>query len=531
MLDEILRSNRGQVELIAAAWLSGGATRFSVWGRNGLLASWPESVTGQDEDDLRAPVRVAGRTIGTLRVCHPVIHGAQERLDADAAMIGQIATSKRSHCATLSRSSRYLDQASSQPFSPELACDQLRGSDMLECTVSQAAQLANVEGAFVVVRLPGEALQARQWPAGLFTRRALSSYLRHVRELGRPLVYGSGEGFRGKNGGDRSIAAKAANLPARATALATSASIPLPDLLLVPIRVQGEVVAALGLTSRAGTHFAISELNLATAIAQRVGAQIENAALRRSLQLQGNLETEMQIAQRLQRSQLPRRLHRVDGLEVAAETRPASRVGGDFYDLINGDERNLMLTVGDISGKGVSAAMLVAMTRNVIRSNASSQPYLAPQVVMDLSNRALYDDFNDLHMFVTVFTGRYNSVTRELAYANAGHSPVIYYPLGGRAHLLEADGMPIGVFEEMQSRDQQLILRPGDVLVIGTDGLSEASDIRGEMVGYERLAAAVEALAALPASEISRGLFRYVEKIVGFRPQDDDQTVMVLKGN
>jgi sigma-B regulation protein RsbU (phosphoserine phosphatase) len=172
----------------------------------------------------------------------------------------------------------------------------------------------------------------------------------------------------------------------------------------------------------------------------------------------------------------------------------------------------------------------MAMTRTVIRAKANDMPAPTPEIVVGRSNEELYDDFTDVNMFATVFVGQYDTSKRELLYANAGHSPVIFCPQGGKARLLEADGTPVGILPESLSEDQRLTFRPGDLLVVATDGLSEAHNTNNEMFGYDRLLDLTQSLADKPAKEIVAALSHAIQDFSAGKHQDDDQTLIVLKG-
>jgi sigma-B regulation protein RsbU (phosphoserine phosphatase) len=168
--------------------------------------------------------------------------------------------------------------------------------------------------------------------------------------------------------------------------------------------------------------------------------------------------------------------------------------------------------------------------RTAIRSKASALPTPTPEVVIGYSNELMYDDFTEVGMFATLFISRYDPQKRELLYANAGHSPVIYCPAGGFAKLLEADGPAMGVLPISLSEDQPLAFNPGDVLVVATDGFNEASDPQGELFGYTRLLRIVETVAHKSAGEIAGVLFESVRAFSTGHRQDDDQTLLVIKG-
>ena len=149
---------------------------------------------------------------------------------------------------------------------------------------------------------------------------------------------------------------------------------------------------------------------------------------------------------------------------------------------------------------------------------------------MGRSNEALYDDFTEVSMFATVFVGHYYSELRQLTYANAGHSPVIYVPAGGQATMLEADGTPMGILPVSLSANHRIGIQPGDLLVIATDGLNEARNAHDELFGHGRLMSLVTSLAHKPAQEIAETLYDEVEAYSAGHMQDDDQTMVVLRG-
>ena len=162
-------------------------------------------------------------------------------------------------------------------------------------------------------------------------------------------------------------------------------------------------------------------------------------------------------------------------------------MGGDFYDFVAQPDRPFIFSVADVTGKGMAAALLMTMTRTAIHSKASFMPKPTPEIVMKNANEDLYEDFLQVGMFATAFIGQYQPHSQKLLYANAGHSPVIYRPVGGRARLLEADSTPIGVLQVSLCKNHQVPLGQGDVLVVATDGFSEARNPDDEMFGYDRL--------------------------------------------
>ena len=236
------------------------------------------------------------------------------------------------------------------------------------------------------------------------------------------------------------------------------------------------------------------------------------------------------MAASIQLRLLPRATPQVRGLDVAGGARPALQVGGDFYDFHQLPNTPFLFAVGDVSGKGMAAALPMAMAHSVLHSALRHTPNATAAGVITYLNDGLYDDLTEVAMFATLFVAQYFAHDRQLVFANAGHSPVIYCPWGGTARLLEADGPPIGVLPTAASADYTIPLRVGDVLVAATDGFSEACSASGEMFGYTRLLRAVEHLADRSAAAIAEGLFAIVARFAEGHSQDDDQTLVVVKG-
>ncbi len=242
------------------------------------------------------------------------------------------------------------------------------------------------------------------------------------------------------------------------------------------------------------------------------------------------LKSNLRLAASIHDCLFPEVVPAMPGLDMWAIARPAHHVGGDFYDFIERPGSPMTFVVGDISGKGMAAAMLMAMARTIIRMYASSDEGLSSEMILRKSNRSLYADFTRMIAMATVFVGQYDAVERSLVFANAGHSPVIYHPVNGEPRLLLADGMPLGVLPDMLSQDEKICFAPGDVLIIGTDGFIEARNDKGQLFGYDQLLQLVGSLSDRPAGEIGRQLINSIEMFGGGKLQEDDQTLLVLKG-
>jgi len=309
---------------------------------------------------------------------------------------------------------------------------------------------------------------------------------------------------------------------------------PLPDgtgiALAVPVRVNEQIAAILIFINKTDAPFATPDIKLGQTIAAQASIHIENILFHEESVAQARLQAEMKLACDVQTNLLPTHPPDITGLEIWAGSKPALQVGGDFYDFILRSDEEFVFNIGDVSGKGLSAALLMTMTRTTLRNALDFCNYSTMETALDKVNAALYDDMSDVGMFTTLFMGQYDSNTRQLVYVNAGHAPVIYYPIGGSARLLEADGPAIGMLSENLAKDHVLFLRPGDLLVAATDGLNEARNQDGSMFGYDRLLQLVEEMAVQSAAEIADGLLTAVNTFAADRPQDDDQTLIVIKG-
>ncbi|MBV9358826.1 MAG: serine/threonine-protein phosphatase, partial [Chloroflexi bacterium] len=171
---------------------------------------------------------------------------------------------------------------------------------------------------------------------------------------------------------------------------------------------------------------------------------------------------------------------------------------------------------------------VMEMTRTVLRG--AFQLLDRPSAVLELANSDLYDDLSRVHTFVTAFAGYYDASSRLVRFASAGHSPVVYCRHGEAPRLLAARSLPLGVLPDSPADDDVVRLAPGDLLVVGTDGFSEATDHSGGLFGNDRLLRLVQMLSAAPAPAIADGLFAALTTFGEGRPQDDDQTLVVAKG-
>jgi len=238
------------------------------------------------------------------------------------------------------------------------------------------------------------------------------------------------------------------------------------------------------------------------------------------------LQREMDIAAEIQRSLLPESCPAIEGFELAAESIPAREVGGDFYDFIPLPEGRWGLVVADVSGKGVPAALLMALSRSLIRSYSQDKPSILD--ALRVANSFVLEDTCS-EMFVTCFYAVIDPGNRSLTYVNAGHNPPVITRPEGNVVMLPATGAPLGLLDEPGIEEQTCPLDRGDMVMMYTDGITEAQDACREEFGIARLQEILKDSLDLPAGEIAQRVVAAVQTFAGGRPQFDDMTTVVLK--
>jgi phosphoserine phosphatase RsbU/P len=501
---QLLTAQSKKFAPLAHAWLDAGASAFGVLVGGTVVASWP---AGADLEvaSYVAPISLGNIIVGELRVVGTPAAMAAKHLQAEALLMSQLLKLEKEMSQMTAELIDTQDQLLALYDLTHATRNYLDIEQILRRFAYEMTRLVDVEGAYALLKMPNRPLLIQQYPSPVLAEHVVDDCFDQVRRSGQPLL------------------------------LDQQSDTDLPDavrnLFVLPVQIRGVIVASLGLFNKQGGDFTSPDMKLVQAIAEHAGARIENVLLYQDSLAQTRLQTEMELAHRVQSNLLPQRPPAIRGLDLWAGSRPAFEVGGDFYDFIAKPGRPFTFTVGDVSGKGMPAALLMAMTRTVTRNTSNGTPVPTPGMVIGHANEDMYEDFNEVSMFATMFVGQYDSEQQELLYANAGHSPVIYCPAGGKAHLLEADGTALGIFPESLSQDQRLYFEPGDLLIVGTDGLNEARNAEDEMFGYGRLVDLVESLAGLPAQSIGNHLYSTVHDFSGGHPQDDDQTVVVVKGS
>ena len=241
------------------------------------------------------------------------------------------------------------------------------------------------------------------------------------------------------------------------------------------------------------------------------------------------MKRDLQIAREIQSWLVPEAPPQIPGLDVAFVTRPANTVAGDYYDVFlkPGSDRQVLLTVADVAGKSIPAALLMASFQASLQT-LSTTPCSLTELVTGL-NRYSCAHSSGGRRFTTAFLAELDPASGELSYVNAGHNPPILQRTSGSIERLEAGGLPLGVLPDTRYRAGSAGLRSGDLLLIFTDGLVEAVNEGGEEYEEPRALGVLERCGSLPAAQILRELMEDVNRFVGSAAQHDDITCLVVK--
>src|SRR5215204_1901312 len=259
--------------------------------------------------------------------------------------------------------------------------------------------------------------------------------------------------------------------------------------VVVPLVSQGELIGLLNLGPRLSQQeYSADDRKLLNDLATQTAPAVQVAQLVRQQQQQAQererIEQELRVARLIQQTLLPKHVPDLPGYQLAAYYQPAREVGGDFYDFLEFDNGQLGLVVGDVTDKGVPAAIVMATTRTMLR--ASAQRLFPPAEVLKRANDALVADIPP-NMFITCLYAILDTESGHLVYANAGHDQPYLRHHGSDVEELRARGMPLGLMPGMEYEEKEITLEKGESVLFYSDGLVEAHDPQHEMFGFPRL--------------------------------------------
>jgi serine phosphatase RsbU (regulator of sigma subunit)/anti-sigma regulatory factor (Ser/Thr protein kinase) len=297
----------------------------------------------------------------------------------------------------------------------------------------------------------------------------------------------------------------------------------------VPLVSQGELIGLLNLGPRLSEQdYSLDDHRLLNNLATQAAPALRVAQLARQQQVEARqrerLEQELRVARVIQQTLLPKEIPSLAGYHLEAHWQPARAVSGDFYDFIQFSDGKIALVVGDVTDKGVPAALVMATTRSILRTAA--EQFLSPCLVLQQANNMLCPDIPP-NMFVTCLYAVLEPSTGRLQYANAGHIPP-YQRTADAVNELRATGMPLGLLPDMNYEEKETVLSPGDSVIIFSDGLVEAHNQHQEMFGFPRLRRLLEEHSG--GSRLIEFLLQELDLFTGQGwEQEDDVTFVSLE--
>ncbi|HEX4808953.1 MAG TPA: SpoIIE family protein phosphatase [Bryobacteraceae bacterium] len=310
----------------------------------------------------------------------------------------------------------------------------------------------------------------------------------------------------------------------------------LQSQLLLPVGFKSNLVGVLSLgPKRSDQPYSRSDVQLLKSVAVQTGLALENSRLTNAIATEmaqrEKLNREIEIAREVQERLFPQKLDPIPGLDYFGACRPALGVGGDYYDFLRLANGNFGIAIGDVSGKGIAAALLMASLQASLRGQAMLGQVDIARVMCNVNQ--LVFDATPINRYATFFYGEYNRDTRLFTYVNAGHNPPIILRRveGNERHVirLSTGGPVVGLFRNAPYQQASLILEPGDLFLGFTDGISEAMNNAEEEWGEERMIPALRSCATLTATEIVPSMMRDADLFVNGAPQHDDMTMVVMK--
>ncbi len=304
--------------------------------------------------------------------------------------------------------------------------------------------------------------------------------------------------------------------------------------LLLPLAVRDKLLGFISLgPKRSEEPYTGSDLRLLKSVAAQTGLALENANLLQTVAdevaKRERLNREVEIAREVQERLFPQKLPIIAGLDYAGHCRPALGVGGDYYDFLALPHGNLGIAIGDVSGKGIAAALMMASLQASLRSEATRAPENLAAAVANV-NRLVYEA-SASNRYATFFYGQYDPAQGQFDFVNAGHNPPMLFHRAdpGAVTRLERGGTVIGLIENVHYQQGSVRISPGDLLVAFTDGISEAMNLEDEEWGEDRLLDSIRGCRANTAQEMLETIFAAATQFAGAAPQHDDMTLVVLR--
>ncbi|MEE8340659.1 MAG: GAF domain-containing SpoIIE family protein phosphatase [Candidatus Neomarinimicrobiota bacterium] len=304
---------------------------------------------------------------------------------------------------------------------------------------------------------------------------------------------------------------------------------PINSILSVPLKTKGKLIGVLNVFNKIDNEgFSTNDQRMLSIIATQSAQAVESARLYEEEKSLKMIEEELNFATDIQTNLLPKLNPQIDGYDIAGKSIPAKEVGGDYYDFIPIDEKKYAICLGDISGKGMPAAMLMANLQATLRGQALFTS--SPGECLTRANKLLYRS-TDLQKFATLFYGILDSSKNIFQFSNAGHDPPFLINSDKKVIRLTKGGTVLGFMEDYQFEEDSIKLNKKDLIIIYSDGVTEALNKQNKEFGENRLLAILSENMNSTANELINIVFDAVKAFVIDVAQSDDITVVVIKKN
>lgn len=296
--------------------------------------------------------------------------------------------------------------------------------------------------------------------------------------------------------------------------------------MVAPIISNDEVIGVFDLESDNLNAYDEDDLSVLQLLASQVAIIIEKAELHEQLVEKKRLQAQLEIARHVQLELLPPSDPKISNFDISAYVFPTEQVSGDYYDWVEVFEDQIGIVVADAVGKGIPAALLMAFLRASLRSGV--QIGYAPHIAMAKVSNLLWDS-TETHQFITAIYGILDATNRTFVFSNAGHNPPLLIKPDGEYKFIEYGNMPLGMFRDVNYHQHFIRIKPGQVLVLYTDGITEGENAAGEDYGRERFAKSVLECIHLPAKKMINHIRKAVADFTERKFLDDDGTLFIVK--
>jgi phosphoserine phosphatase RsbU/P len=299
----------------------------------------------------------------------------------------------------------------------------------------------------------------------------------------------------------------------------------LRSCMAVPVALKEQVLGMIYIDNPYEQRFSQADLQVLTAIASVAAIKIEQSKFLAQELERRRIEQELELAATIQRRILPQDPPQLENLDIVAVNVQCNTVGGDYYDFLPVTDKTIGLCIADVSGKGIPAALLVSTLQATFWATMEQPPLTA---AISRINKVIFRS-TPSYNYITFFYGLLDRETNVFQSINAGHNAPIVIRQNGQVARLNKGGCCLGLFEQARYEVEETVLEAGDLILLYTDGVTEAANLQEEEFGETRLIKLLQDYRALPLEEISRRLYRAIEDFVGEAPQHDDLTYLIFR--